>query len=67
MASDMTSTYLLYLATARKWDTPCPRFENAAKELLRRGWIRRRWVFFGPVTMTVAGAKALSARLCPDR
>lgn len=54
--------YLLYLTT-KKWDTPCPRFRKSAQELLRRGWVRHRWWLFGPVAITVAGAKALSLHL----
>lgn len=54
------ATYLLYLAQKSTWDVPCERFQVAAKELVRRGWARRRRWLFGPVILTQNGAKALS-------
>lgn len=43
----------------RKWDRPCPQFKKAAEELIRLGYARRRWWFFGPVGITLRGAYAL--------
>jgi len=59
----MMMTYLLYLVQKGTWDSPCERFVTVAEELVRRGWARRRWWIFGPVRITQAGAKALSAKL----
>lgn len=62
--------YLAYLAQAwesglpldgRRWDYPCPWFEEAADELLRLGFARRRWLFFGPLGITELGRDALSS------
>lgn len=54
--------YLTYLGLNRlqgkRWDVPCERFVKVAAELLRRGWIRRRWWFWGPVGITTAGIEA---------
>lgn len=61
--------YLAYLRQAResglppdgcRWDYPCPWFVKAAKELLRRGLARRRWLVFGPLGITERGYHALS-------
>lgn len=68
----MTSlrAYLSYLRQAadsglppdgRRYDVPCPRFEKAAKELLKRGLVRRRWIFFGPLGITKNGLLALGS------
>ncbi len=43
----------------RHWDYPCERFVKAAKELLRLGYIRKRWIFFGPVGITWKGMGAV--------
>lgn len=60
--------YLIYLRQAyeaglppdgRRWDVPCPHFKAAARELLRRGWARRRWILFGPIAITTRGLRAL--------
>lgn len=58
-------TYLKYLNQAmtsvglppdgRHWDTPCDQFKESAKELVRLGYARRRWIFFGPVGITWKG------------
>ncbi len=62
------SAYLRYLAQARmdglppdgrRWDHPCPRFKKIAKELVRLGYARKRWFFFGPLGITLKGARAL--------
>jgi hypothetical protein len=61
--------YLAYLAQARSsglppdgrhWDYPCPWFVKAAKELLRLGLARRRWLLFGPIGITERGYAALN-------
>jgi len=68
----MTSlrAYLTYLQQARygglppdgrRWDYPCPRFKKTAQELLRRGWARKRWIFFGPLGITEKGLLALGS------
>jgi hypothetical protein len=58
--------YLAYLKQAwnaglppdgRRWDTPCPHFEKAARELVRLGLARRRWFFFGPLGITERGLR----------
>ena len=63
--------YLSYLAQRRRndlpphghrWDVPCDRFKEAANELLRLGFARKRWLFFGPVGITKRGADALTER-----
>lgn len=51
--------YLEYLAQIGRSDKPCPRFQNDVKEYIRRGWVRRRWVLFGPVYITRRGLSAL--------
>lgn len=65
--------YLAYLAQARlsglppdgrKWDYPCDQFIAAGKELIRRGWARRRWLLVGPLGITLKGAYALIPE-CP--
>ncbi len=65
------AVYLSYLAQARrhglpphdhKWDVPCTRFKAAADELLRLGFARKRWLFFGPLGITNRGADALTER-----
>lgn len=65
------AVYLSYLAQAhrhgvpphgRRWDVPCLRFQEAADELLRLGFVRKRWVLFGPVGITNRGFDALTTR-----
>ncbi len=65
------AVYLSYLAQAhrnglppdgRHWDVPCDRFKEAADELRRQGFIRKRWLFFGPVGITNRGFDALATR-----
>jgi len=60
--------YLSYLRQAwnsglppdgRRHDVPCPQFRKAAQELLRLGYARRRWIWFGPLGITAAGFDAL--------
>jgi hypothetical protein len=68
---DSLMAYLAYLRQAfesglppdgRRWDTPCPHFRNAARELLHRGWARRRWLLFGKLGITLAGRQALNEK-----
>jgi len=47
------------------WDRPCPRFKKSAEEAIRRGWARRRWIFFGPIGLTKAGHLALMQMRVP--
>ncbi len=65
------AVYLSYLAQARRnglppngkrWDVPCTRFKDAAEELLRLGFARKRWVLFGPLGITKRGDDALTER-----
>ena len=59
------SSLRAYLAYLRQqgWDTPCLRFREIAKELVRHGWARRRWLLFGEYGITRAGLDHLSLRM----
>lgn len=61
--------YLSYLA-ARPWDTPCPRFNHAANELIRRGFARHLLFVLRPLIITEKGIRYLRtsmARYLLDR